>query len=254
MPFSASRTAKARKSRMPRPKINGVNGHGHANGTLVPGYAAPLNLVPEGFGETGIVKARRETIFREGTAATAVYEIADGGVIIYRALEDGRRQIFAILGPGAWIGSSAGHDYHYSAECLTSVRLIRYDRDEIDSSFTLQRQLMLHVQRMLDSLQEHAVLLGRRTAMERLAWFLLALPQLSARLGKQPRGGMVQTMLKQRDIGDFLGLKVETISRNLAILKRRMIIATGKRGQFRLLDPEALRRMAEPDARQLSGF
>lgn len=193
-----------------------------------------------------IERVRRQALFREGTSAGTIYEIVEGGVIIFKTLGDGRRQIFDILGPGALIGTATGQSYNYSAECLTKCRFIKYSAGELEGSQPLQSRLSQQLLRMIETLQEHAVLLGRRTAMERIAHFLLALPQLSVRLGRQPGEALVQTALKQRDIGDYLGLKVETVSRNLAILKRRMIIATGKRGQFRLLDPVALQRIAEP--------
>ena len=99
----------------------------------------------------------------------------------------------------------------------------------------------------MDALQDHALLLGRKSAIERIASFLLALPSLGSPYERVPLGVEANAFaiaLGQRDIGDYLGLKVETVSRNLATLKRRMIIATGKRGQFRLLDLDALRTIA----------
>lgn len=197
-------------------------------------------------GAVEIDRMRRQTVFREGTASGSLYEILEGGVIIFKTLGDGRRQIFDILGPGSLIGNAAGQTYNYSAECLTKCRLLKYSPAEVAVSATLQQRMSHQLLRMIEALQEHALLLGRRTAMERIASFLLALPQLSIRLGRQPGEGLLQTALKQRDIGDYLGLKVETVSRNLAILKRSTIISTGKRGQFRLLDMAALQRMADP--------
>lgn len=190
-------------------------------------------------------RGRRQSVFREGGSAGHIYEIIEGGVIVFKTMGDGRRQIFDILGPGALIGSAAGASYRYSAECLTKCRFLKYSSGDVAGSQSLQKRLAQQLLSMIESLQEHALLLGRRTAMERIAYFLLNLPDLSVRLGRQPGEAMVQTAMKQRDIGDYLGLKVETVSRNLAILKRQTIIATGKRGQFLLLDMAALQRMVE---------
>lgn len=242
-------TTRSHKSRKPRTDTPSRAVYG-SNRTVVARERRERTseaIVPAGCQDTSsLERLRRQAVFREGMAAGTIYEIVEGGVIIYKTLADGRRQIFDILGPGALIGNAAGKSYHYSAECLTKCRLIKYSPVEVEGSLSLQKRLSQQVLGMMEALQQHALLLGRRTAMERIAHFLLQLPQLSVRLGRQPGETLVQTALKQRDIGDYLGLKVETVSRNLAILKRRTIIATGKRGQFLLLDPAALQRMAEP--------
>lgn len=234
---SSSRPSKPRKARLRSAEVREPPVRGHE---------PPPRAAQDETAVTFVDRLRRQTVFREGSNAGNIYEIVEGGVIIFKTLSDGRRQIFDILGPGALIGSAAGQSYHYTAECLTKCRLIKYSSGDVEVSQPLQRRLSQQLLRMIETLQAHAVLLGRRTAMERIAFFLLELPQLSVRLGRQPGEPVVQTALKQRDIGDYLGLKVETVSRNLAVLKRSMIIATGKRGQFRLLDPIALQRMAQP--------
>lgn len=246
MPLTVStRTSKGRKSRTALQPARASRVSSGQEMFVAPKISdnVPANR-PDGAVE--IDRMRRQTVFREGTASGSIYEILEGGVIIYKTLGDGRRQIFDILGPGSLIGNAAGQTYNYSAECLTKCKLLKYSPAEVAVSATLQQRLSQQLLRMIEALQEHALLLGRRTAMERIASFLLALPQLSIRLGRQPGEGLLQTALKQRDIGDYLGLKVETVSRNLSILKRSTIISTGKRGQFRLLDMAALQRMADP--------
>jgi CRP-like cAMP-binding protein len=246
MPLTAStRSSKGRKSRtaIQTTRVARVSSGQDIYVAPKPAEAVAPNRQD---GAVEIDRLRRQSVFREGMASGTIYEIIEGSVIIFKTLADGRRQIFDILGPGSLIGNAAGQTYNYSAECLTKCRLLKYSPNEVAVSATLQQRLSQQLLRMIEALQEHALLLGRRTAMERIASFLLALPQLSIRLGRQPGEGLLQTALKQRDIGDYLGLKVETVSRNLAILKRRTIIATGKRGQFRLLDMAALQRMANP--------
>lgn len=201
--------------------------------------------------------SRREVIFREGSPSDRVFEILDGGVILSKSVGQSQRQILEIVGPGAWIGMTLGSDYCYTAQCLTGVRLRCYDHEAMAISVEFQKHILQQLQAMLEALQEHTVLLARRSAIERIAAFLITLPLLCNRIGRTPSESLLKTSLKQRDIGDYLGLKVETVSRNLAVLKKRMIIATGKQGQFRLLNMEALQLLAANKTRmgkEVEGF
>lgn len=222
---------------------------------MVHGTSARLSagggVQQDGIRNAGAVEfelAGRCVLFVTGTPADSVYEIINGSVMTSRELIDGRRQVLEVLQTGSWFGRPAGENYTYTAETLTACVLRRIDRREIAQSGSLQSRLNAQLESTLAALQDHALLLGRMTAMERVASFLLELyrSEPGRRVPHQPpaRGIVVKTLLKQRDIGDYLGLKVETVSRKIAILKKRTIIATGKRGQFRLLDLEALQRMA----------
>jgi len=197
---------------------------------------------------------KRALIFAEGATARGVWEIVEGTIIVFKKLADGRRQIMEVVRAGGWIGAPNSPFYTCSAETLTRSKLRFYGHGEFASSPLLRSRVSDYLETRIEALQDHALLLGRKSAMERIAWFLLALPALGAparltsSLGCEAATGVevaaFSIALKQRDIGDFLGLKVETVSRNLAELKRRMIIATGKRGQFLLLNKSALRSIA----------
>ncbi len=190
---------------------------------------------------------KRTIVFSEGAPIGGIWEIVEGSVIVFKTLADGRRQITEVARAGGWLGSPDRPTYNCSAETLTKCRLRLHCIREFSASPVLQSRHSEHLLRQVDALQDHALLLGRKSAIERIASFLLALPALGAPYERVPLGAEANAFwiaLGQRDIGDYLGLKVETVSRNLATLKRRMIIATGKRGQFRLLDREALRLIA----------
>ena len=190
---------------------------------------------------------KRTVVFSEGAPIGGIWEIVEGSIIVFKTLADGRRQITEVARAGGWLGSPGRPSYNCSAETLTKCRLRLHGNREFSASQALQSRHSEYLQRRVDALQDHALLLGRKSAIERIASFLLALPSLGAPYERVPLGAEANAFaiaLGQRDIGDYLGLKVETVSRNLATLKRRMIIATGKRGQFRLLDREALRAIA----------
>lgn len=194
---------------------------------------------------------RRQIVFHEGAAATHLYEVLEGAVIVCASAPSGRRQILEIVGPGSWFGLTSGAVHASRAETLTGVVLRLIDRAGVMRSSRLNAQLSRQVMARLDALHAHAVVLARTSAMERIAAFLLDIRYANGAAIATPGLQAEETMaiaMNQRDIGDYLGLKVETVSRKLAILKKRMIIATGKRGHFRLLDISALRRLANIDA------
>lgn len=204
--------------------------------------------VSEAICQDEIVSLRkRSIIFSEGAPVGGVWEIVEGSVIVFKMLADGRRQITEVARAGGWLGSPYRTVYNCSTETLTKCQLRLHRLSDLSASPILQSKLSEHLMKRVDALQDHALLLGRKTAIERIASFLLALPALGAPYERAPLGSEANAFaiaLGQRDIGDYLGLKVETVSRILATLKKRMIIATGKRGQFRLLDREALRAIA----------
>jgi CRP/FNR family transcriptional regulator, nitrogen fixation regulation protein len=202
----------------------------------------------ENIRQNEVVTLRKRTIvFAEGAANGGIWEIVEGSLIVFKTLADGRRQITNVERNGGWLGTPDRPFYNCSAETLTKCRLRLHGIRDFSASSAMQSRYSEYLLRRVDELQDHALLLGRKSAMERIASFLLALPALGAPYERAPYGveaNAFAVALGQRDIGDYLGLKVETVSRNLATLKRRMIIATGKRGQFRLLDREALRAIA----------
>ena len=190
----------------------------------------------------------RQPIFLEGASAGFVFEVLKGTVMISKTLPDGRRQIVEMLGPGSLFGITSLGSYPCQADALTAVEVHRIPRRLASESKTLQKRWCDQLISELEAVQNHALLLGRKSAMERVASFLLSLPVVrnSSGPGAVSQASSRITNMTQLEIGDYLGLKVETVSRTLAILKRRMIIAKGKRGQFLVLDLGALGRLASP--------
>ncbi|MBX6321330.1 MAG: helix-turn-helix domain-containing protein [Rhodospirillaceae bacterium] len=183
-----------------------------------------------------------EPIFGEGEPAAHVYNVTGGMVKIYKLLPDGRRQITGFLGVGDFLGMAIGDTYAYSAEAITEARLCRFQRSKLEALLIampqLQRRLFVMASTELCAAQDQMLLLGRKTARERLCSFLLYLSQRAVRSGQKP--SPVLMPMTRADIADYLGLTTETVSRTLTQLKSRGLIALLPGGKVRLNDPEAL--------------
>ncbi len=197
-------------------------------------------------GEPMMEYGARTKVYDEGAPAGFFYEVLDGVVMISKIMADGRRQIVEVLGPGSLFGMTSCENHPCQAEALTPVRVSRMPRSRLTASPDLQMRWCRQLLRELEAVQNHALLLGRKSALGRVAWFLLSLPQQQQRRGDVPSAQDARaTAMTQAEIGDYLGLEVPTISRALAALKKRMLIKKGRRGHFRLLDVVTLRALAD---------
>lgn len=174
--------------------------------------------------------AQHSIIFYEGDQADRVFELDDGIIMLYKLLPDGRRQVVEILNPGMIFGIAAGARYDCSAETLTPVRVSAFDRKEIEGCNTLQRHVSRCLISQMEKMHEHAMLLGRKSAMERVASYLMRM--VPGRGGEDcigPRDAecddhdLALSMTRQ-EIADYLGLTIETVSRVISDLKRRGVI------------------------------
>lgn len=169
-------------------------------------------------------------MFMEGDEAHSIYELIDGSVMLYKLMPDGRRQIVELLGPGDVFGMSSTDLHDCTAETLVAGHCIAHDRTDLDSSPALLRRLSARVQSQLCAMHDHAILLGRKTAMERMASFLLrCVPQRGGYTCQGPHNAddraNIRLGMTRQEIADFLGLTIETVSRCLTKLKRRRAIS-----------------------------
>ncbi len=166
---------------------------------------------------------RNEEIFGEGEAADYVYRVISGAVRTIRFSNDGRRQILAFHLPGDVFGIESGSVHALSAEaiCDGDVALVR--RSAIDAAAaqntTAARALIGYMQRELQRAQEHALVLGRKGAGERVAAFLLQLAPAAAAPCE------IDLPMSRADIADYLALTIETVSRAFTQMERDRAIA-----------------------------
>lgn len=170
----------------------------------------------------------RESLAVEGDVADRLHRVTSGVVAAYKATEDGRRQIIAFHFPGDPVClSTAGTVYDYSAEAIghaSVCSVLRTRAREYTKQVpSLSDGLLDAVHREMAAAHERLLWLGRKTARERLACFLL---ECASRVGEPQENGhkVVALPMNQQEIGDYLGLAAETVSRTLAEFKRDGIV------------------------------
>jgi CRP-like cAMP-binding protein len=188
--------------------------------------------------------ARNATIFSENDAARFSYKVVKGAVRLSKVMLDGRRQIAQFLLPGDLFALDCGEEYPLTAEALTEVTLVCYPRAHIerlsDDVPEVRRALMLSLRRELSAAQHHLMMLGRQTAKERMASFLLL---MAKRPGVEDRN-RVEFPMGRQDIADYLGLTIETVCRALTELKKSGVVSLPDRHQAVIRNFEALETIA----------
>jgi len=184
----------------------------------------------------GVAKSfgREREIFSEGGSTEFFYKVVAGTVRSLRLLSDGRRQITSFFLPGDIFGVEFGGERGAGAEAVSDTVVIQVRRSAIlgdpDQSIRLWRRSVGELQRS----QDHALTLGRRSASERLASFLI---DLAERLDATDE---LELPMSRQDIADYLGLTIETVSRTLTQLQGQRLIALTNCRKVRFLDREAL--------------
>lgn len=189
-----------------------------------------------------------QPLFHEGDPASQVYNVTEGALKLYKLLPDGRRQVTGFILPGDFLGISLSGEHAFSAEALQRTRMCRFSRtrfaDFAEEHPDLEREVYKLAAHELAAAQAQIVLLGRKSALERVASFLLDLEQRRSRDPGAVRNE-VDLPMSRSDIADYLGLTKETVSRVLAELKSRKLIRLISMNRVALLDREALFDLAE---------
>jgi CRP/FNR family transcriptional regulator, anaerobic regulatory protein len=190
--------------------------------------------------------AHGTTFADEGEPAGDVFKIEAGAVKVFKLLMDGRRQIIGFLVPGDVFGFVSGETYTASAEAVDTVSLRRFPRRQLERMFDdepgLERQFLELMTQSLAAAQDQMLLLGRKSAHERVASFLLA---LADRQGT--RDGWISVPMNRTDTADYLGLTMETVSRMFTVLRGTGCIASNglHSRDVRIIDADALRELAD---------
>lgn len=187
---------------------------------------------------------RDETIFSESDEARYCYKVISGAVRLSKMMLDGRRQIAEFLLPGDLFALDCCGEYSLTAEALSDVVLTRYSRAQMEHLGEeipeIRREIMAALRRGLTAAQHHLLMLGRQTAKERVASFLLVLA--NRRNSQSP--DRIDLPMSRQDIADYLGLTIETVCRTLAELKRTNVIAMPERHYAVIRNASALRAIA----------
>lgn len=196
---------------------------------------------------TQIEAEPKQMIFFEGDPAEYLFVVTGGGVKTYRLLPDGRQQITGFLFVGDFLGLALHDNYAYSAEAMSKLQLCRFPRLKLEKLLDefpkLERRLLKTASNELAAAQDQMLLLGRKTARERIATFLLALSERAVR--REERGDVVDLPMTRGDIGDYLGLTTETVSRTFSRFMKQGIVDLSNRSEAKILDRETLQDIAE---------
>lgn len=192
-----------------------------------------------------------QSVFHEGDPAKRVFMVTHGALKLYTLLADGRRQITGFMFPGDFLGVSVEEEYAFTVEALEETELWWFSREAFDRFIgenpQVERELYRLAAHELAEAQRQMVLLGRKSAAERLASFFLSLLERAERASGE-RETSFDLPMSRIDIADYLGLTKETVSRMLAQLRSRGLIRLQSQSRIEVLDRGGLRAMAQGEA------
>jgi CRP/FNR family transcriptional regulator len=219
-------------------------------------------LPPEGLTELNRISSRRRlaagaAVLHEGEPADWCGIIMSGAVKLVKSTADGREQIVAVQFPSEFVGHPFSEPLRLRAEAATTVDLCCFPRNAIDGLTQkhpgLGRALLEDTTRALDAAREWMLTLGRKSAEEKVASFLLYMldrggeGHACSERSPQPETSL-ELPLSRGEIGQFLGLRIETISRQLRALRDEGIVRTSGSRRITVIDVEGLRRRAESES------
>jgi CRP/FNR family transcriptional regulator, anaerobic regulatory protein len=187
------------------------------------------------------------TLIREGEPARHLFNITSGSVRVFKLLPDGRRQITGFLFTGDFLGLATGETCMFSAEAVEPITACRFRKSDyralIRETPALEAALLDRAGHELAAAQNQMLLLGRKTALERIATFLLDLPSRDP--ARRMAAGDVRLPMTRSEIADYLGLTIETVSRGLTRLKADGVIHQVSLTELRIEQPGRLRALAD---------
>jgi CRP/FNR family nitrogen fixation transcriptional regulator len=181
-------------------------------------------------------------IYGDGDENASFYKVLNGVVRTCKFRSDGRRQIDAFHLPGEIFGFDAGASHRLSAEAVCDCAVVAYrwraleTPGEIDDR--LAGQFFVYAMQNLQRAQEHSLLLGRRSAVQKVAAFLVEMADRAA------CDHIIDLAMARQDIADYLGLTIETVSRTLSNLERDAIISLPTARRVCVNNAQALRRIS----------
>lgn len=191
--------------------------------------------------------SKGELLYSEGDRTKSIFKITKGAVALSQLLADGRRQVVSFPLTGDICGASEPDDRHQlTAIALTDVEVCIFDRDGFDAFLLrhadVSRESRSTLQEGLRAMMQHTIVLGRMTAEERLAYFLLEFTAACARRGIETMP--VRLPMTRNDIADHLGLTFETVSRTFRALRNLHLIRTFRHVNILILDRQRLENLA----------
>ncbi|MBL4807850.1 MAG: Crp/Fnr family transcriptional regulator [Rhodobacteraceae bacterium] len=195
-----------------------------------------------------------ESIVMAGDQVDKIGSIVSGVATLSRTLADGRRQMVGLLLPSDFVGRPGRAEAPFDVVAATETTLCLFQKDQFDKMIKatppLERRLLDMTLDELDSAREWMLLLGRKTAREKIASLLAIMVRRDAALNKEtPRDGMRFVLpLTREAMADYLGLTIETVSRQISALKKEGVIILEDARHIRVPDFVKLLDQAGDDA------
>jgi CRP/FNR family transcriptional regulator len=170
----------------------------------------------------------RHVIFRDGDEADHYFNIISGIVKLVKTLADGQQHIVGLIYPPGFMGQTLNTRHSYSAESATDAELCCYPRVPFDAFLRshpeLEREIFIMTVRELDICRDWTLLLGRKCSYERVAGFLLMMARRIPRSASGANAAHFELPFTRAEMADYLGLTLETVSRQFSQLKRKRLI------------------------------
>jgi CRP-like cAMP-binding protein len=233
-------------------------------GRLVPCEACPLrplqifrNFTPEELAFVSAFKSAEltaepgTTLLMQGANSAHLYTLLSGWAFRYKTLPDGRRQILNFAFPGEFLGlqGSVADEMQHSVEVLTQAMLCVFPRDKLWDLYSHYPGLAFDITwlaaREEQLLDEQLLSVGRRSAIERVAFILLHLYQRAEEVGLA-KDRKVVFPFTQQHIADTLGMSLVHTNKTLRRLYGMKLFSWRDRA-FEILDWERLADLAVYD-------
>jgi CRP/FNR family transcriptional regulator len=188
--------------------------------------------------------AAHQHLFFEGDARTHVFVVESGWVKLYRTLIDGQRQVVGFCNGGSILGLEGDGEHVNACETITEARVRSIPMARIGEIIArdpdLAGQLLRQLGRQLGTAQAHLTTVGAQSAEQKLATFLMAFDSYGA-----DETGEFDLPMRRTDMAEFLGLRLETVSRKMADFQRRKWIRMTSMYRCRILNRDVVECLAE---------
>lgn len=188
-----------------------------------------------------------EIIFDQDSQPGRIANIVSGTVKLAKLLPDGRQQIIGFLFPGDFVGHIYGHGQTSFVEAVTDVQICSFPKSELERLSerhgALNNRLFRLSVKRLEEAEQWMLLLGRKTARERVASFLMLLSARAAERGEQ--ADRIYLTMGRADIADYVGLTIETVSRQISKLKSEQLIRLDTASEIAIPDLDELAEVAD---------
>ena len=192
-----------------------------------------------------------QTLIWEGEDSLLVANVIDGILKLSTSMSDGREQIVGVVYPSDFIGRPFGSQTQYNVTALTDAHVCTFSSSDFDRFARehpdLEHKLLERTLAELDRTRRWLLLLGRMTASEKIANFLIDMSERLIRPDCSFDGptNAFDLPFGRQQIADILGLTIETVSRRLNDFKAQGLIAVPSRRRIEILDREGLETVAE---------